>query len=325
MTDFTLSKTKYIAGLQCPKLLWTHYHAQKMFPPTDVQTQAIFDQGHEVTAIARTLFPEGIEIKGFEDYDAVLGQTQQLLAQRKPLFEPAFRYKNTFARADVLNPNSDDSWDLYEVKSSTEAKDVHYPDLAFQKYCYQGSGLRIKRCYLILVNNSYIRKGALDPKQFLSILDISKEVEPLVGTIEKNLEQMLKILNEKSSPEVKIGPHCNEPYECGLKEHCWDFLPEDHVFVLSRLNKVKGFQLIEKKICKVTEIPEDFKLTDNQRVQWQCHKSGETHRNISEIKNFISQLKFPIYFLDFETVSPAIPFYDLSWPYQQVPFQFSLH
>jgi len=323
--QYILSKSKYLAGLQCPKLLWTHYHAKDQFPAVDVQTQAIFDQGHEVTALAQTLFPEGIEIEGFEDFEAILNKTQKLVADRKPLFEPAFRYKNTFARADILNPNKDGSWDLYEVKSSTQAKDVHYPDLAFQKYCYEGAGLRIHRCYLILINNEYVREGEIDPKQLLSIHDVSKEVEPRVAEVEKNLTWMLKTLNQKDCPEIKIGPQCSEPYECPLTGHCWDFLPDENVFILSRLNKAKGFQLIDSKVLGVTDIPPDYPLTDNQRIQWQCHKTGQIHCNPSGIKDFLDQLKFPIYFLDFETVNPAIPFYDLSWPYQNVPFQFSLH
>lgn len=86
-TSYCLSKSKYLQGLQCPKLLWMSYHAKDQFPPVDPETQAIFDQGHEVTALARTLFPGGLEIEGVEDFEGILKKTQELLPQRKPLFE----------------------------------------------------------------------------------------------------------------------------------------------------------------------------------------------------------------------------------------------
>lgn len=325
MKEFVISKTRYLAGLQCLKLLWHHFHDKSKFPPLDSHTQAIFDQGHEVTAMAQTLFPGGIEIKGHEDYDAILRKTQELLPKRKPLFEPAFSAKNIFARSDILNPNKDGSWGIYEVKSSTQTKDVHLPDLAFQKYCYESAGLKIKKCHLILVNNQYVRRGKIDPKQLLSIEDVTEEVVPHFVQVAKNIKTMLKVLAEKSCPDIKIGSQCSAPYQCPLTDHCWKFLPEENVFILSRMDKKRGFALIESKVLNLKDVPETFKLTDNQRIQWQAHRSGKPHKDLDEIKGFLAQLKFPIYFLDFETVNPAIPFYDLSRPYQNVPFQFSLH
>ena len=319
-----LSKSKYLTGLQCPKLLWMSYHAKDQFPETDPQTQAIFDQGNEITALARTLFPGGFEIEGVEDFEAILKKTQELLPQRKPLFEAAFNYKNTFARPDILAPNKDKSWDFYEVKSSTQAKDVHYHDLAFQKYCYEGAELRIRRCHLILINNGYVRNGALDPKQLFSIQDVSKEAEPLAAEVEKNLDWMLKVLNQKTCPEIKIGPHCNDPYPCALQDLCWGFLPEESVFILNRIGK-KAFGFLEKNILAITDLPEDVSFTPSQRIQRECHRAKKRFINVPAVKDFLNQLELPIYFLDFETVNPAIPFYDQSRPYQNIPFQFSLH
>ena len=119
------SKSRYLEGLQCPKLLWMRCNAKEEFPQTDDSTQAIFDQGNQVTALARTLFQGGIEIEGITDYDSIIRRTQDLLPERVPLFEPAFRVKNLFARPDILSPNKDGSWDIFEVKSSTKVKDVN--------------------------------------------------------------------------------------------------------------------------------------------------------------------------------------------------------
>ena len=176
-----------------------------------------------------------------------------------------------------------------------------------------------------MINNEYVRKGPINPEQLFSIENVSKEVEPYEAIVPQELERMLTSLSLKACPAVKIGPHCLKPYECALVEHCWDFLPGENVFILYGFKKDKEFQLVDKKIYGISDIPADYPLSDNQRIQWQCHKSKRTHRNPSSINDFFKQLEFPLHFLDFETVNPAIPFYDLSRPYQNVPFQFSLH
>jgi len=320
-----LSKSKYLMGLQCPKLLWMSYHAKDQFPETDPQTQAIFDQGNDVTALARTLFPGGIEIEGFEDYEAILKKTQELLPKLKPLFEAAFSYKNTFARPDILTPNKDGSWDLHEVKSSTQPKDVHYHDLAFQKYCYEGAGLKIRRSHLILINNQYVKQGKIDPNELFSRQDVSGEVNALAAGVEKNIDVMLKNLQQKNCPEIKIGPYCNDPYPCDLQDMCWSFLPDENIFILNRIRKEKAFELLAKKVLSIADLPDNVPLTPSQEIQRECHRTKKCFINKSAIKGFLDQLELPSYFLDFETVNPAIPFYDQSRPYQNIPFQFSLH
>ena len=325
ITGYFLSKSKYMMGLQCPKLLWMSYHAKDQFPATDPQTQAIFDQGNDVTALARTLFPDGVEIEGVEDYEAILKRTQELLTKRKPLFEAAFSYKNTFARPDILSPNKDGSWNLYEVKSSTQAKDVHYHDLAFQKYCYEGAGLKIRRSHLILINKQYVKRGKIDPNELFSRQDVSGEVNSLVAGVEKNIGVMLNNLQQKTCLEIKVGPYCDDSYPCDLQDLCWSFLPDENIFILNRIRKEKAFDLLAKKVLSIADLPDDITLTPSQEIQRECHRTKKSFINKSAIKGFLDRLKLPIYFLDFETVNPAIPFYDQSRPYQNIPFQFSLH
>lgn len=238
-----LSKSKYLAGLQCPKLLWMHYHAQDQFPPVDPQTQAIFDQGHRVTRVFQTLFPGGIEIPGSDDFEKIVQETQSALSLKKPLFEPGFRYKNTYARADMLAPGKGGRWDLYEVKSSTKVEDVHYHDVAFQKYCYEGAGIQIGKTYLVHINNEYIRDGALDVEALFTREDVTDEIVEWVERVEPEVDRMMGILKQAECPEVKIGLHCDNPYGCSLKDLCWGFLPEQSVFILNRIYKKRVFSV----------------------------------------------------------------------------------
>jgi len=134
-----VSKSKFLSGTQCKKLLWFAYNEKDQIPETDAARQAIFDQGHEVGALAKSLYPGGIEVsEGVTDFEQVLEQSLEAVKSRKPLFEAGFVYSDGFARVDILNPVGNDEWDIIEIKSSTQVKDVNLTDLAFQAFVYNG-------------------------------------------------------------------------------------------------------------------------------------------------------------------------------------------
>ncbi len=133
MPSNLLSKSKYITGLQCPRLIWTQFHEPEKLPETDPVTQHIFDQGHLVGELAKKLFPEGIDIST-EDFMGNISNTMNLLKKRKPLFEAGILAGNLYSRVDILHPVAEEEWDIVEVKSSTSLKDVHISDVAYQRY-----------------------------------------------------------------------------------------------------------------------------------------------------------------------------------------------
>ena len=144
-----ISKSKFLWGHQCKKFLWFVYNDPQQIPEPDAEQQAIFDQGHEVGALAKLLYPGGIEVGAdVTDFDQVLHNSLEAVRERKPLFEAGFVYNGGLARVDILNPVAKDSWDIIEVKSATEVKEVNLIDLAFQAFVYSGAGLNIRRCYL---------------------------------------------------------------------------------------------------------------------------------------------------------------------------------
>ena len=320
-----LSKSKYLVGLQCLKLLWYNYNAKDKLPSIDAKTQAIFDQGHEVGKLVQTLFPDGISAGEEADFKTVIDRTASLLSKRKPIFEAGFLYKNTYARADILNPVKGGKWDIIEVKSSASIKDVNYYDVAFQRYCFEGAGIDISRCYLMYINNQYVRKGDIDPSQLFIKEDITDELEKYSRDIDGRLKKMCEVIASRKCPEIKIGLHCSDPYGCVLESECWKFLPDDNIFTLYRLKETDAFKLLDKGVLKISDIPDNVKLNANQIIQLECVRSGKAHINKAGIKDFLSQLQFPLYFLDFETFMSAIPPYDNSRPFRNIPFQFSLH
>ncbi len=320
-----ISKSKYLSGLQCRKLLWYQYNAKEKIPPPDASTQALFDQGHIVGQFAKALFPGGIEVaKGIYEIPKVVKETQAVVGDRKVLYEAGFVYRNAFARVDILEPVERKRWDIIEVKSSTQVKVENLHDLAIQRYAYEGSGISIRDCFVLHINREYVRKGAIEPRKLFELERVTDEVNELLPAVEPNLEEMERVIKSRKAPEVPIGPHCDAPYACPLHEMCWDFLPDQNVFTLYR-GGTKIFDLFSKGITHVWDIPPDVPLTEIQTIQRDAVRSRRPHIDAQSITSFLEGLTFPLYFLDFETFMTAIPLFDDVRPYQQVPFQYSLH
>ncbi|MFC1961679.1 DUF2779 domain-containing protein [Chloroflexota bacterium] len=317
-----LSKSKYLTGLQCPKLLWLQINDPKQLPQVDLSTQFIFDQGHVVGELAKKLFPEGIDVPS-DGFMENIAATRKLLNERKTFFEAGIMAGRIYSRVDVLRPVNGDQWDIIEVKSSTSVKKVNIHDVAFQRHCCESQGLAINHCYLAYLNNQYIRDGEINPQELFNIDDISDLVEEASQGIHDRIDNMFEDMAREKCPDIGIGLHCRDPYECTLTE-CWDFLPEQNIFSLYYGGK-KCFELYDSGIFTVKEIPDSYKLNGKQSIQKTCEVSGQPHVDKEAITDFLSTLQYPLYYLDFETIGPGVPLFDHTRPYQAVPFQFSLH
>ena len=320
-----LSKSKFLWGLQCSKLLWHAYNAKDKIPAPDAQAKAVFDQGHEVGSLAKKLFSEGIEVAlGVTDLDETLRLTADAIKLRKPLFEAAFAAESGYCRVDILVPSGLDEWDIVEVKSTTSVKDVHLHDLAFQCWVLNRAGLRIRACHLMHINCQYVRQGAVDPAKFFSIRDVSAQTQGLFQGVEDAVSGQFATILRSECPDIKVGPQCDNPYVCPLHDQCWSFLPPDNISTLYRGRK-KAFNLMAEGILGIKDIPDGYPLTEIQEIQRSVAISRQPHISVTAIKDFLGQINYPASFLDFETLATAIPLFDGTRPYEQVPFQFSLH
>ncbi len=322
MAPKLLTKSKYMNGLQCLKLLWLVFNEPAKVPEPDASTQHIFDQGHLVGELAKQLYPGGINIP-HDNFRENINRTQQLLAARKPLFEAGFMVDRLFCRVDILNPAEDGQWDIVEVKSSTALKEENLQDVAFQKFCLEKQGLVINKCYLAFINNQYVKQGEIDPAQLFTVQDITKDVAEVGRGITDRIAAMFEIIAAKQCPEIPVGSYCSDPYDCTVT-YCRECLPAHNIFELYRGGK-KCYELLYRGVLNIKDIPPDFKLSRAQEIQKWCDVMGTPHIEKAAIREFMTTLKAPLHYLDFETINPAVPLFDGIRPYQRVPFQFSLH
>ena len=318
-----LSKSKYINGLQCLKLLWVSINDAARMPAYDAATQHVFDQGHVIGELAQQLYPGGIRLET-ENIESNLKETTASLKQHKPLFEAGFSVVRLYCRVDILNPSAGAAWDIVEVKSTNDVKDEQLYDVAFQRHCCHLTGLQIDRCHIMHLNREYVKQGEIDPQQLFVTEDVTDRLAAFVDGLEKRVANMLAVIDSDKCPETSIGRHCNDPYSCLLQEECWKYLPEHHVMTLYSGKKL-GEDLMAQGIFDISNIPEGTKLNDKQQIQKECVVCVQPHIDTKEIKRFLRSLKYPLYFMDFETFATAVPIFDGTSPYQNIPFQFSLH
>ena len=327
-----LTKSNYLLGLQCPKLLWVAKNDKERIPEPDFSAKHKFKMGDIIGVLATKVFPKGIDLANL-DFKENINKTKESVEKRQTIYEAGFLIDNLFSRADILLPVGEDEWDIVEVKSATRVKDINIHDVSFQKHVYEKVGLKIRRCILMHINNQYCLDGQIDPTDLFVQADVTEEVKEFSkgieelshGDISERIRGMFEIINSKEEPKCAIGINCSDPYDCSIKKECWGDIPEDNVFDFYRMLKRKCFDLYHAGIVCLRDVPEDIKLNEKQQIQRRLAFDGGTHIDKPSIKNFLGNLEYPIYYLDFETINPAIPKFDGMKPYQRIPFQFSLH
>jgi hypothetical protein len=323
MNNFYLSKSLFIRGLQCHKSLYLHKHHPELKDKIPPSREALFESGHEVGIMAQGLFPNGLTIPYDPDsYDTQVALTQEAIKQGVvTLYEPAFQFDNVFIKVDILHKGKD-GWDLYEVKSSTSIKDVYIPDAAIQYHVVKGAGLPVSRVFLVHINNQYVREGDIEVDKLFTINDVTLEVRQIQDTIEEELD-IQKTMLRGDIPQIYIGPYCHDPYDCDFIGHCWGHIPEGSVFSIKGSSKLP-FTLYNRGIIDLKDVPIHM-LSADQKLQVEATLEKKVFISKTSVKDFLDSLWYPLYFLDFETFSTPIPLFDGTRPYQQVPYQYSLH
>ena len=322
-----LSKSTFMRGVKCEKNLFFNKRRKYLRDKTSAQQEAIFDQGTKVGELAQELFPSGIDLtpETFYEFGPSIAKTKEAIANGTPVIcEAAFLYDGVLAAMDIL-VKSANGYKAYEVKSSTQVHEQYIQDVALQTYAIQNAGVHLEDVSVIHINNQYVKNGPLDIHELFTIVSIWEAIQNPLARIPNQVRRFKSVLNAPEPPEVGIGMHCHEPYACDFLGACWKGVPAYSVFDISRLKKEKAFELYEKGIVNVADVPDDFPLSENQRLQVVAEQDQKAIIEKEKIKGFLAELNYPIYHLDFETMGHAVPIFDGSKPYQQIVFQYSLH
>lgn len=340
-----LSKSTFIRGSICKKSLWLYKNRKDLIPPTSPGQQFIFDQGHTVGRLAQKLFPGGGDACPATpfDYQPSLELTQKLIAEgRQVIYEAAFQYDGVLAALDIL-VKKDDGWHGFEVKSSTKVHDINVTDAALQFWVMAGSGIELKDISIIHINSDYerhddnsvitfnINPGDFDPYDNLDVEKLFKTesvyylVLALQDEITENVAQLKKVVARKTMPAVPIGKQCTTPYPCNFIDRCFARVPEESILDFDLYRKEERFRLYHSGTKKIVDVKDWQKLKPPYNFIVESHLYKRFYVDPDNLKSFMVKLRFPLRFMDFETVSFALPPFENSSPYDAMSFQYSLH
>ena len=325
---YQLSKSTFLRGLKCEKSLYLYKHHYDTKDDVSNAQQAIFDQGNEAGILAQQLFPNGVDVSP-EDHRYMADsapKTLELIRQGETvIYEATFIYDEVLVALDIL-VKDEEGWKAYEVKSSTSVKDTHIHDAAIQFYTLSHAGIDLKDISIVHINSDYVRNGPVDINELFTIQSVYDDIQSLLPNIPSQLSRLKSVIAQVNIPEVAIGSQCTSPYTCDFKGTCWKDVPEYSVFDLVNLRSNKKFAFYDQGILSLEEVSKHRdQLNDRQVRQIEAELTQETLIDKDNIRAFIDDLTYPLYYLDFETINPSIPLYDGSRPYQASVFQYSLH
>jgi Domain of unknown function(DUF2779) len=327
-----LTKTDFLIFSDCAHNAWFKVNQPEVYnaKPLSAFDLGLIETGNEVDALARDLFPGGVELGRGE-----IARTRQLVESRSPiLYQPAFETERFSTACDILVFNASTAvYDLYEVKASTNGDDkaakneLYTDDIAFQANVLAECNVPLGVLYLVRLNSDYVRGDELDIRSLFSVEDFTVRFKDVQAHV---LERMNGAFEFVSRPHQPSGP-CDCIYK-GRSAHCTTFqvsnpdVPSYSVHDISRIgsSKKKLADLVDRHILAIEDVPDYFELSDIQSRQVQCAKSGREVVDPDAIEALLCSYQFPLAFFDYETYPAAIPRFRGYGPFDQIPFQFSL-
>lgn len=329
----TLSKSKLMAFRQCPRRLWLEVHRPEL--RTDSQAaQARFNAGYEVGEVAQRLYDpagSGVLIDAQkEGYAEALARTRQLLGTNQPVFEAGFSADGTVAFADVMLPvNQDDqlAWRMVEVKSSTAVKDYHRDDVAVQAFAARRAGVALQSVSVSHVDATWVYPGGGNYAGLLTEVDLTLEAFGRDLEVQDWVTAAQQVVSLETEPARETGPHCTSPFDCGFREHCDAAKPRAE-FPVAWLPRVQAASLksylASVDAVDMRDVPDALLTATQLRVKQQT-LAGVPYFDSLTTAHWLQPYQPPLYFLDFETIQFAVPRWAGTRPYEQIPFQFSVH
>ena len=323
-----LSKSLFLSGTQCLLKLWYQYYKPDLAEKPSVAQQARMENGKEIEKLAMELYPGGklIEEDQLHHDDAVRTTSATIDHSDVPaIFQGAFTQDDIRIRTDILERVDKNHWNLIEVKSASKVKADYLYDLGIQYYVLHALGLNINQASILLLNGDYVYNGLqLDIQALFYLRDLTDHVISIQNEIQVELSQQKEILAKSAPPQMIPIPSCKPSNGCEFRELCMKNMPEYPMIELPGLHQAKWDALADLGILDIRDIPDSMTLTELQERVRACVIKGEEYID-EKLQSELMDVEYPVHFLDFETIGPAVPYYAGTRPFQIIPFQWSDH
>ncbi len=321
----SLSKSKLLSYLQCPRRLWLEQYSPELEEPSD-EIECLLETGRAVGAAARDVYGagSGIRIEQERGLRHALEQTTAVLSATPtvPIFEATFEHEGVLVQVDIFDDTGERAR-LIEVKSSTKVKDSHVDDCAIQAWTIESLGRELGEIALANINTSFVYSGDGDYGGLFAETDVTERARNRSTEVPVIVERARAILQELDEPEIDVGEHCTSNHRCPFFLHC---MPAQGEFPVAGLGgkKAQIFEWLRAGIRDLRDVAENELSGDVQRRIWRQTRLGESYIG-AQLRTTLAALAWPRFYLDFETISFAIPVWAGTQPYEALPFQWSCH
>lgn len=322
-----LSKTKLLSLAQCPRKLWLETYSPELLPEPSAEKTALLATGNTVGEIARRIYGRGAggHVVSFErGLRAAIDSTRALVERggSEPIFEATFDHDGVAVRLDVLD-RSEPRAKIIEVKSSSRVKEHHIADCAIQAWALAQNGLSVRQVAVATLNTDFVYAGDGRYDGLLVETDVTEQVQQRMRSVGELVVAARRTLAALDEPAIGVGTHCAAPHECDFYTHCSPPAGKYPVLDLGG-SKEKLFELMHSGFADVRDVPEAKLENDVQRRIWQQSRLEAPYVG-PELRALMRTLSFPRYYLDFETIGPAVPIFAGTRPFEALPFQWSCH
>lgn len=323
-----LTKTDYIQYLNCPESLWLLKNKPEIYNKYKGEfslfLEKLIKEGYEVEEFAKLLFPTGVNLP---ENASPQYTNKQLTSRNKVFFQPSFNTsKGVFARIDILEKLDNGTFHIYEVKSAVSIKKEKLEDACFQKYVLEECGYTVSKVSIIHLNKEYIKQGTIIPEELLEVTEVTEQIDSIFSSVVNEINSASNFINK----EVINENGCSSRYKTRTN-HCDTFkyfnkdVPEFSIYEIGRISAKKIGLLVDNNQVSILDIPLDFELSTKQQSQVESVRQEEVIINKPAIERTLSNLKFPLHFIDYETFPTAIPLLDNMSPHNHLVFQVSIH
>lgn len=338
--SFYFSKSKFVSACtRCNKYAWLDKYKSEEKAPVSDFAQSLFDNGHKVGELAKEYFNIDVDVTAYDengklDLSGMIENTNRHLSLgTKAIAEASFNFGGFFCSVDILVRNTDGTYNIYEVKSSkpekptkkepVKVKEKYKLDAAYQRYVLEKCGIRIKEVYIVQLNRDYIRGKDFEIDKYFIECDVTVDTTSRLGFVADKLLELEPIITNSCEPATNLCKNCNG---CDYFGYCTKHIPSPSPFDVYNLK-------FEEKCClhsngvsffDIPKVCADLKAAAKLQIEY-YNRPDDTYIDKNAIKDFLSNLSYPLYSLDFETYQAVVPEFEGIKTYEQVPFQYSLH
>lgn len=334
-----VTKKIFINSLTCPAFGWMLRNGRPGNPSPKSPGEAFRRKmGEEIAAIARLVYRDGVNADS-ADWNVSVEKTRNLMAAGGPpvIFEAAFEAGEFRARADILRRDAPDAssgsarWHLIKVKSGIVEKGKYIDDLAFTHMVMSMCGHDVAKSALFLVSRDYRLK--MRPRKLFNRVLCTREVAARSAEFAGLAPEIARATSAAARPVAGLKNACRA---CDIFGECVGEGIKNHIFDIPMLGREIFDELFEAGIIRVEDVPDGFResrdtrregprpLPERARRMIECVKKKRIY--VGEgLEKGLERIVWPACYLDFETVMAALPLYDGTAPYDQIPTQYSLH